>query len=242
MHVRLADIAEAMEIIRELNPKPGQTFSSESPRYIIPDVYIKQDGDEWLVSINDDGLPKLRISRLYRRMLSPDSGISPEASEYLQEKLRSALWLIKSYGQRQRTIAKVAESIVVASGRVHGTRSYGATADDPARRCRGHRDARVDGVSRVVNGKYMHTPQGIFEMRYFFHSGLGHASGSDVSSVSVKEKIRKLIEAEETRKPLSDAAVAKSLAEGGLRIARRTVAKYREEMHIPASKARRRIG
>ena len=97
-------------------------------------------------------------------------------------------------------------------------------------------------VSRVVNGKYMHTPQGIFEMRFFFHSGLGHASGSEVSSISVKQKIRKLIEAEDSRRPLSDAAVAKNLEESGLRIARRTVAKYREELRIPASKARRRIG
>ncbi len=241
MHVRLSDIAEAMEIIRGLNPKPGQAFSDESPRYIIPDVYIKQDGDEWLVSINDDGLPKLRVSRLYRKMLNPDSGISPEAAEYLQEKLRSALWLIKSYGQRQRTIAKVAESIVTHQA---AFMEHGVTALRPMvlRDVAEDIEMHESTVSRVVNGKYMHTPQGIFEMRFFFHSGLGHASGSEVSSVSVKDKIRKLIEAEDARRPLSDAAVAKRLGEGGLRIARRTVAKYREELHIPASKARRSIG
>ncbi len=241
MHVRLADVAAAMEIIRELNPKPGQPFSDESPRYIIPDVYIKQDGNEWIVTVNDDGLPKLRVSRLYRKMLSPDSGISAEASEYLQEKLRSALWLIKSYGQRQRTIAKVAESIVAHQA---AFMEHGVTALRPMilRDVAEDIEMHESTVSRVVNGKYMHTPQGIFEMRFFFHSGLGHASGSEVSSVSVKEKIRKLIEAEDSRKPLSDAAVATSLEEGGLRIARRTVAKYREELHIPASKARRRIG
>lgn len=241
MHVRLSDIAEAMEIIRGLNPKPGQAFSDEAPRYIIPDVYIKQDGDEWLVSINDDGLPKLRVSRLYRKMLNPDSGISPEAAEYLQEKLRSALWLIKSYGQRQRTIAKVAESIVTHQA---AFMEHGVTALRPMvlRDVAEDIEMHESTVSRVVNGKYMHTPQGIFEMRFFFHSGLGHASGSEVSSVSVKEKIRKLIEAEDARRPLSDAAVAKRLEEGGLRIARRTVAKYREELRIPASKARRRIG
>ena len=241
MHVRLGDIAEAMELIRELNPRPGQAFSAESPRYIIPDVYIKQDGAEWLVTINDDGLPKLRVSRLYRKMLNPDSGISAEAAEYLQEKLRSALWLIKSYGQRQRTIAKVAESIVAHQS---AFMEHGVTALRPMilRDVAEDIEMHESTVSRVVNGKYMHTPQGIFEMRFFFHSGLGHASGSEVSSVSVKEKIRKLIDDEDTRRPLSDAAVAKSLEEGGLRIARRTVAKYREELHIPASKARRRIG
>jgi len=241
MHVRLGDIADAMEIIRELNPKPGQAFSTESPRYIIPDVYIKQDGDEWLVSVNDDGLPKLRVSRLYRRMLNPDSGISSEAAEYLQEKLRSALWLIKSYGQRQRTIAKVAESIVAHQA---AFMEHGVTALRPMilRDVAEDIEMHESTVSRVVNGKYMHTPQGIFEMRFFFHSGLGHASGSEVSSVSVKERIRKLIEAEDARRPLSDAAVATNLEDGGLRIARRTVAKYREELHIPASRARRRIG
>jgi len=241
MHIRRGDIAEAMEIIRALNPKPGQVFSGESPRYIIPDVYITQDGDGWLVAVNDDGLPKLRVSRLYRRMLNPDSGISAEAVEYLQEKLRSALWLIKSYGQRQRTIAKVAESIVSHQS---AFMEHGVTALRPMilRDVAEDIEMHESTVSRVVNGKYMHTPQGIFEMRYFFHSGLGHASGSEVSSVSVKEKIRKLIEAEDSAKPLSDAAVATNLGEGGLRIARRTVAKYREELHIPASKARRRIG
>lgn len=241
MHVRLGDIADAMEIIRKLNPKPGQAFSNESPRYIIPDVYIKQDGDEWLVSINDDGLPKLRISRLYRKMLNPDSGISPEAAEYLHEKLRSALWLIKSYGQRQRTIAKVAESIVAHQS---AFMEHGVTALRPMilRDVAEDIEIHESTVSRVVNGKYMHTPQGIFEMRFFFHSGLGHASGSEVSSISVKQKIRKLIKAEDSRRPLSDAAVATSLGESGLQIARRTVAKYREELRIPASKARRRIG
>ena len=241
LRVRLPDVADAMAIIRELNPKPGQAFSDESPRYITPDVYIRQDGDEWVVSVNDDGLPKLRVSRLYRKMLSPDSGISPAAAEYLQEKLRSALWLIKSYGQRQRTIAKVAESIIAHQG---AFMEHGLAALRPLvlRDVADDIEMHESTVSRVVNGKYMHTPQGIFEMRFFFHSGLGHASGADVSSVSVKEKIRKLIEAEDARKPMSDAAVAKNLKEGGLQIARRTVAKYREELHIPASKARRRIG
>jgi RNA polymerase sigma-54 factor len=241
MHVRLSEVADAMEVIRELNPKPGQLFSDESTHYIIPDVYIRQDGDEWVVSVNDDGLPKLRVSRLYRKMLSPDSGISPAAAEYLQDKLRSALWLIKSYGQRQRTIAKVAESIVTHQS---AFMEHGVAALRPMilRDVADDIEMHESTVSRVVNGKYMHTPQGIFEMRFFFHSGLGHASGSDVSSVSVKEKIRKLIDTEDAGRPLSDAAVAKNLKEGGLQIARRTVAKYREEMHIPASKARRRIG
>ncbi len=238
---RLEEIAEAVEIIRALNPKPGQAFTAEAPRYIVPDVYVRKDGDEYIATVNDDGLPKLRVSRLYRDMLRSDNGLSKQASEYLQEKMRSALWLIKSYGQRQRTIGKVAASILVQQRDFF---DHGLAALRPMVL----RDVAEDigmhesTVSRVVNGKYMHTPQGVFEMRFFFHSGLGHASGSDVSSVSVKDKIRRLIDAEEARKPLSDAAIANRLKEGGLVIARRTVAKYREEMAIPASRARRAIG
>ncbi len=240
LHVSVDDVAVAMNVIRGLNPKPGQPFSDESPRYIVPDVYIRHDGEQWAISVNDDGLPKLRVSRQYRRMLQADSGVSQEAADYLQDKLRSALWLIKSYGQRQRTISKVAESIVAHQ---QAFLEHGVTALRPMvlRDVADDIEMHESTVSRVVNNKYMHTPQGLFEMKFFFHSGLGHASG-DVSSVSVKERIRKLIDAEDVSKPLSDAAVAKRLKEGGLQIARRTVAKYREEMNIPASKARRRIG
>lgn len=240
-HTSISEISEAVEIIRELNPKPGQQFTSESPRYIIPDVYVRKDGDEYIATVNDDGLPKLRVSRLYREMLRSDNGISKQASEYLQEKMRSALWLIKSYGQRQRTIGKVAASILVYQRDFF---DHGVAALRPMvlRDVAEDIEMHESTVSRVVNGKYMHTPQGLFEMRFFFHSGLGHTSGSDVSSVSVKDKIRKFIESEEARKPMSDAAIAERLKQDGLLIARRTVAKYREEMRIPASRARRAIG
>ncbi len=239
-HSDIDSVADAVALIRSLNPKPGQAFSSEAPRYIVPDVFVRKDGDEYIVTVNDDGLPKLRVSRLYRTMLKGGGDLSPDATEYLQEKVRAALWLIRSFGQRERTIRKVAESIVVHQSAFleHGVAALRPMVlRDVAEDIGMHEST----VSRVVNGKYMHTPQGIFEMRFFFHSGLGHASGSDVSSVSVKEKIRRLISAEDGRKPLSDAALAKSLENSGLRIARRTVAKYREEIGIPASKARRAI-
>ncbi len=238
---RAEEISEAVDIIRTLNPKPGQQFTSESPRYIVPDVYVRKDGDDYVATVNDDGLPKLRVSRLYRDMLRSDNGLSKKANEYLQEKMRSALWLIKSYGQRQRTIGKVAASILAYQ---HDFFDHGLTALRPMvlRDVADDIGMHESTVSRVVNGKYMHTPQGLLEMRFFFHSGLGHASGSEVSSVSVKDKIRRLIESEQARKPMSDAAIANRLKEGGLVIARRTVAKYREEMRIPASRVRRAIG
>jgi len=234
------EVADAVDVIRELNPRPGQAYSSEEPRYITPDVYVRKDDGEWVVSLNDDGLPKLRVSRLYRKMLQGNKKLSDEAAEYLQEKMRSALWLIKSFGQRQQTIGKVSESIVAQQ---QGFLEHGVTALKPMvlRDVADDIEMHESTVSRVVNGKYMYTPQGIFELKYFFHSGLGHASGSEVSSIAVKERLEKLIESEDSRKPLSDAALARKLKASGLKIARRTVAKYREEMGIPSSKARKAI-
>jgi RNA polymerase sigma-54 factor len=239
--VSIDEVAHALEIIKRLNPKPGHVYATEPARYIVPDVSVVKDGDDYRIVLNEDGLPKLRISRFYRQMLRSQQELSKDAAEYLQTKLRSALWLIKSYGQRQRTIGRVAESIVKHQRPFldHGLAELRPmvlrdVADDI--------EMHESTVSRVVNGKYMHTPQGIFEMKFFFHSALGHTSGSDVSSISVKEKIRKLIDAESPQKPLSDARIASELKDDGLQIARRTVAKYREEMGIPASKSRREIG
>jgi RNA polymerase sigma-54 factor len=234
----LVEVEAAVELIQSLNPKPGAVYTTEPSRYIVPDVTVVKDAGTYRVVLNEDGLPKLRVSRLYRQMLRSGGGGSKETSDYLHAKLKSALWLIKSFGQRQRTIQLVAESIVkyqeaFLEGGLAELRPLvlSDVADDI--------EMHVSTVSRVVNGKFMSTPQGILEMRFFFHSSLGHSNGSDVSSVSVKDNIRKLIAAEDTRKPLSDARIATALKEEGLQIARRTVAKYREEMQIGASKSRR---
>jgi RNA polymerase sigma-54 factor len=236
--VNLAEVESAVELIQSLNPKPGAVYATEPSQYIVPDVTVIKDAGTYRVVLNEDGLPKLRISRLYRHMLRSGGEVPKETSDYLHAKLKSALWLIKSFGQRQRTIQLVAESIVkhqvafledgLAELRPLVLRDV---ADDI--------EMHVSTVSRVVNGKFMSTPQGILEMRFFFHSSIGHSNGSDVSSVSVKENIRKLIATEDARKPLSDARIATALKEGGLQIARRTVAKYREQMKIGASKFRR---
>ena len=234
----LVEVGAAVELIQSLNPKPGAGYTTEPSRYIVPDVTVIKDAGTYRVVLNEDGLPKLRISRLYRQMLRSGEGGSKETSDYLHAKLKSALWLIKSFGQRQRTIQLVAESIVkyqeaFLEGGLAELRPLvlSDVADDI--------EMHVSTVSRIVNGKFMSTPQGILEMRFFFHSSLGHSNGPDVSSVSVKENIRKLIAGEDTRKPLSDARIATALKEEGLQIARRTVAKYREEMQIGASKLRR---
>ena len=236
--VNLAEVESAVELIQSLNPKPGAVYATEPSQYIVPDVTVIKDAGTYRVVLNEDGLPKLRISRLYRHMLRSGGEVPKETSDYLHTKLKSALRLIKSFGQRQRTIQLVAESIVkhqvafLEDGLVElRPLVLRDVADDI--------EMHVSTVSRVVNGKFMSTPQGILEMRFFFHSSIGHSNGSDVSSVSVKEDIRKLIATEDARKPLSDARIATALKEGGLQIARRTVAKYREQMRIGASKFRR---
>lgn len=236
----LEGVAEALETIRHLQPRPGQTYATDTTAYIIPDVTVVKDGDGYRVMLNDDGLPKLRVSRLYRKMIRAGEKLDADAKDYLQEKMRSALWLIKSFGQRQRTILKVAESIV-GHQRAFLDRGLSELRPMVLKDVAEDIEMHESTVSRVVNGKYMDTPRGIYEMRFFFHSSLGHESGDEVSSVLVKERLRRIVDEEDSRKPLSDAAIAGKLKADGLQIARRTVAKYREELGIPASKGRKTI-
>jgi RNA polymerase sigma-54 factor len=234
----LEEVAHHVEIIRRLDPKPGLRYSPEKSSYIVPDVFIVKEGDDYKVVLNDDGLPKLRISPTYRRMLDEKQPGSEETRNYVKEKLRSALWLLKSVDQRQRTIYKVAESIVRHQ---RGFLDHGISHLRPLVL----RDVAADigmhesTVSRVVANKYMHTPRGVFEMRFFFHSGITSSLGEAISSVTIKDKIRRMIEAEDTAHPLSDSRIAELLGQEGLPLARRTVAKYREELRIPPSNLRK---
>jgi len=240
--LEMEDLEAEVEIIRGLDPRPGQKYNTERSMYVVPDVYVVKIDDEYQILLNEEGLPRLRISRTYRRMVA--RGASKEtpsdAKEYVRNKLRSAFRLIKSLEERQRTIFKVATSIVKFQ---RGFLDQGVEQMRPLVL----RDVAEDigmhesTVSRVVNQKYMHTHRGVFEMRFFFHSGISSSrGGEDVSSLTVKQKIRKIIESEDTAKPLSDSAIVKTLKAEGLQIARRTVAKYREELKIPSSSQRRR--
>jgi RNA polymerase sigma-54 factor len=240
------EVAHHVEIIKRLDPKPGLKYSPDRSSYIIPDVFVVKEGDDYKIVLNDDGLPKLRISPTYRRMLDVGKGESagtPGADEtrnYVKEKLRSALWLLKSVDQRQRTIYKVAESIVRHQRNFldHGiTQLRPLVLRDVATDIGMHEST----VSRVVANKYMHTPRGVFEMRFFFHSGITSHMGEAVSSVSIKDKIKKMIEAEDAAHPLSDSRIAELLGADGLPLARRTVAKYREELRIPPSNLRKSV-
>jgi RNA polymerase sigma-54 factor len=239
--IDLKHLESIVELIKHLDPKPGRKYSNERAIYVEPDVYVQKVGDEYVIVLNEDGMPKLRINSGYRSMLnSMDSKQDGETVNYIKDKIRSAVWLIKSLDQRQRTIYKVAESIVKHQ------REFLEKGIDYLRPLV-LRDVADDiqmhesTVSRVVSNKYMHTPRGLFLMKYFFHSGIDSDTGEDISSLTVKKKIQGFIENEDPRKPLSDSKIMKILNDEGINIARRTVAKYRDELNIPSSTDRKQI-
>jgi RNA polymerase sigma-54 factor len=236
----IEDVKHHVEIIQHLDPKPGSRFNPQPSQYVIPDVYIIKVEDQYVAVLNEDGLPQLRISPTYRRLLdkSAASENSAETRAYVKDKFRSALWLIKSVEQRQKTIHKVATSIINFQRDFldHGIEHLRPLVlRDVANDIGMHEST----VSRVVTNKYMHTPQGVFEMKYFFHSGISSSYGEAVSSVTIKNRIRKIIEGEDPRKPLSDSKIVSILQREGLILARRTIAKYREELKIPTSNQRK---
>lgn len=240
--VPLADLKPAVDIIRSLETRPGRGFSTDRTHYVEPDVHVVKVGENYIVQINDDGLPRLRVSRAYRRLLGEmrREGRQADAQQYIKDKMRSAMWLIKSLDQRQRTIYKVTHSIV---------RQQRAFLDHGIEHLRPMvlRDVAEDiemhesTVSRVVSNKYVHTPRGLFPLKFFFHSGIDREYGGDISSLTVKRKIEGLVQNEEPKKPLSDSELMRILKREGIQIARRTVAKYRDELGIPSSTDRKKI-
>ncbi len=195
----MSELQAVVEIIKNLEPKPGRKYSTERTIYVEPDVAVRKIGDEYVIQLNEDGLPKLRISAAYRRMLRGGNGaIGEEAATYLKDKMRSAVWLIKSLDQRQRTIYKVADSIVRHQREFldHGIEHLRPLVlRDVANDIGMHEST----VSRVVSNKYIHTPRGLFPMKYFFHSGIDSTTGDDVSSLSIKNKIAPLSSPTRTR-------------------------------------------
>ena len=228
-------IMESVEEVMGLEPKPGRRFGGSDSRYIVPDVVVHKMGSEYVVVLNEDGIPRLRVNSLYRSLLRSSGD---DARAYVEQKLRSAVWLIKSVDQRQRTLRKVTQSIVKFQ------RDF-LDKGLPCLRPLSLRDVGEDigmhesTISRVTTNKYVETPQGLFELKFFFHSGIASGDGEMVSSVSVKKMIQDLLANEDPAKPLSDQEVAQILKGRGLTIARRTVAKYREELGILPSHQRR---
>lgn len=237
MGITLDEVIDMCKIINSMDPKPGSQFASNDTHYVTPDVYVYKIGEEYVVSLNEDGLPKLRISNFYKNMVQKKS--SDPAQTYIQDKLRSALWLIRSIHQRQRTIYKVTESIVR-----HQTEFFekGAGFIKPMilRDIASDIGMHESTISRVTTNKYVHTPQGIYELKYFFNSGISTDDGDSLASESVKLKIKEMVGQEDPKKPLSDQKIVDLLKKDGIIIARRTVAKYRDILKILPSGKRKK--
>lgn len=235
------EVENAQQIIANMSPRPGADFITERPEYIIPDIYVyKVDGD-YEVVLNEDDLPNLRINPTYKKILnSNERDVTNSTRQYVDQKLRSAMWFIRSVEQRKRTVYKVGKSIVKFQ---KDFLEYGVSHLKPLvlRDVADDISMHESTISRVTTNKYIHTPQGVFELKFFFHSGLeSSAGGEDVSSIAVKEKIKQMIDEENPERPLSDKDIEKRLTEAGVTIARRTIAKYREDLNIPSSIDRKR--
>lgn len=235
--VSLEEVREAGAIIAGLNPKPGRVFAGEAAQVLAPDVVIEKVGDEYAVSLVRDNIPQLRVSRAYRDLLG-ESGGSAEVRGYLKEKIRGGKFLIKSIQQRQQTILSIAREI---AARQRPFLDEGVAALVPMTMARVAEAVGVHEttVSRAIAGKTVATPQGVFEMKFFFTTGYVTAAGNEVSNTSVKDAIAALIRAEDTRKPLSDQQIMDKLKADGLPVARRTVAKYREALGFLPSHLRK---
>ncbi|MBT3222283.1 MAG: RNA polymerase factor sigma-54 [Proteobacteria bacterium] len=231
------DVIEYHRMVQDFEPHPGRAFSDDDARYITPDLYVDMRSGEWVILLNEDGMPDLRISRYYQKVLTEASKTD---KEYLLDKLRGAEFLIKSINKRRKTIRRVMDSILkfqreFFDGGVQHLRPLVLqdVADDIG--------VHMSTVSRVTTNKYVHTPHGIFELKYFFSAGVKQQSGGDMASEAIKSRIKALVQNENQKKPLSDQAIANKLKEVGIRVARRTVAKYREAMGILPSSKRKQM-
>lgn len=231
---------ELAHVISAFEPKPGRPFNQESPQYIVPDVYVQKIGDEYIVTLNEDGLPKLKVSNFYRRALMKGSDVGQHTKEYIQERMRAAMWLIKSIHQRQRTLYKVSKSILKFQKDFF---DKGVSNLKPLVLKNVAEDIEMheSTISRVTTNKFMHTPRGIFELKFFFNSGIHQLEGGGVASESVKLMIKNLVTKEDPKKPLSDRELVEILKANNIDIARRTIAKYREVLGILPSSRRKRL-
>lgn len=237
LRVSLEEVQDAAKVISCLNPKPGRLYLNSDTVYVVPDIYVTKVGDEYAITLNDDGLPRLRLSSFYQQELHSGKS-SAHIKDYIHEKMRGAMWLIKSIHQRQRTIYKVAQSIIkfqrdFFDKGIDYLRPLilKDVADDV--------EMHESTISRVTSNKYMHTPRGIFELKYFFNSGIRHGA-EEIASESVKHQILRMVKSENPNKPASDKQIMEELARSQIHIARRTVAKYREVLGIPPSSKRKK--
>lgn len=239
--ISIEKVKEVAHAISLMEPKPGRSYNQENPQYITPDVYVHKLGEEYIVVLNEDGLPKLQISNFYRRMLAREESVASQTKEYIQNKLKAAMWLIKSIHQRQRTLYKVTKSII-KNQRDFLDRGVAMLKPMVLRDVADDIGMHESTISRVTTNKFVHTPRGIYELKYFFNSKVGGGAGEEtVASEAVKNRIQKLISSEDIKNPLSDQDLVNLLkTQYKIDVARRTVAKYREMLKIPTSSRRRR--
>jgi RNA polymerase sigma-54 factor len=238
MHVTQEEAHAGVEFIRTLEPRPGRLYNREQTRLIEPDVVFTKRGGEWVVSMNEEDLPSLRLSSRYRRMLASE-GTEKEVKEYVKERFRSAMQLMRNIAQRKSTILRTCEVIV---RRQQDFLDQGIEALRPMmiKEVAEEIGVHPSTVSRAVANKYAHTPQGVIELRFFFSEGANGPEGADTPLLLLKRKVRKLIDDEDPKKPLTDDQIAAELQRQGIQLTRRTVAKYREDMNIPSTHQRRK--
>jgi RNA polymerase sigma-54 factor len=234
----LEHIQIAVEMIRHLDPRPGIRFSSSGARPVEPDVYISKDSDDYLIQLNDEDIPQLRLNAQYRQMLDREKEPNKDVRNYVKERYTSALMLMKNIEQRKQTILKVCQSIV------RRQLDFLESGIDELKPMMIKEVAEEIGVhpstvSRAVSSKYAHTPQGVFELRYFFSEAVQGPSGSGTPLLILKRRVKKMIEEEDTKQPLTDEQITARLQSEGIQVTRRTVAKYREDMKIPSTHQRR---
>jgi RNA polymerase sigma-54 factor len=240
LKLSIEEVVSAVEIIKGLEPRPGREFSSESPQYITPDIYVYKVEDEFVIVLNDDGMPKLKVNTFYKDAIQQKKNVSVQTREYVQEKMRSATWLIRSIHQRQKTIYRVMESILryqrefFEKGILH---LKPMVLRDIAEDIGMHEST----ISRVTTNKYAHTPQGIFELKFFFNSSINRMHGEAIASASVLNQIKQIIAGENTKNPYSDQQLSEMLKAANIQVARRTVAKYREMLKVLPSSRRRQF-
>jgi RNA polymerase sigma-54 factor len=239
LNIPVGEIRDHIELIKGLDPTPGRKYAEEKTTYVVPDIIITKEGDDWTIALNDEGLPRLRISPYYRRLLAQAAQNQPEAYRFLVDKMKKAVWFLRSLDQRNKTIYKVAQYIV---SKQKGFFDKGLDDIKPLTLMEIAQDIGVheSTVGRVVANKYILTPQGVYPLKYFFHKSLPGNYGEEVSSLRIKEKIKKLVEGENPGNPLSDIEIGDLLAKENLKIARRTVAKYRMQLKIEPSHIRKR--
>jgi RNA polymerase sigma-54 factor len=230
-------VQTAVDYIRTLDPRPGMRYNNALPRLIEPDVAFVKHGDEWLVMMNDDDVPQLRLNPTYKKLLTRDTN-DKDTRNYVKERYKSAIQLIKNIEQRKQTILKVCYTIVMRQG------DFLESGIDELKPMMIKEVAEEIGVhpstvSRAVANKYAHTPQGVFELRYFFSESVNGPEGGNTSLLILKRRVKKLIEDEDPARPLTDEQITRILQSQGIQVTRRTVAKYREDMRIPSTHQRR---